>query len=174
VETSLDRYFERLDEQPWFRPARERVFEPPLIPVSPIYSGYAEPGTTLRLDLYDALGDRIGYETVMADAAGNWLSTFAGTLIFDEPHHLHIEQVPSTYNASTAGGFNLRTYFSPATESKLFSSTDLSANAVFATTPSAVLDAMQGVNHHPLNLGWDDFYDYEFFVPSTNPAQSSL
>ena len=174
VETSLDRYFERLDEQPWLRPARARVFEPPLIPVSPIYSGYAEPGTTLRLDLYDALGDRIGYETVMADAAGNWLSTFAGTLIFDEPHHLHIEQVPSTYNASTAGGFNLRTYFSPATESKLFSSTDLSAHAVFATTPSAVLDAMQGVNHHPLNLGWDDFYDYEFFVPSTNPAQSSL
>jgi len=166
--TPADRFFA---EKLWYQPGGEEVFEKPLIPVAPIYTGSAEPGTTLRLDLYDALGNRIGTQTVMADTGGNWLAGFSGTLMYDEPHHVNIHQTLSSYNAAEGSGYNLRTYFSPAPESKPFFYSEITEKSVFANTASAALDAMHGFNHNPLMLDWNRFYGYEFLVSSANPCQ---
>lgn len=46
------------------------------LPVSPIYTGIARPGTTLALAIYDASGNTVGSQTIMADTGGNWLASF--------------------------------------------------------------------------------------------------
>gem|GEM_PF-5879188 len=159
-------------ENLWYAPEQPEVFAKPLIPVAPIYTGVAEPGTTLRLDIYDAMGNRIGSQTVMADTGGNWLAGFSGTLMYDEPHHVDIQQTLSSYNTATGAGYNLRTYFSPAPESKPFFYSGISEAGVFTNTASVALDAMHNFNYNPLRIDWDRFYGYEFLVSSANPSQS--
>ena len=147
--------------------------EPPLL-VSPIYSGHAEPGTTITLNLYDHQGHLVGYQTVMADTGGNWLANFSGILLNELPHLIEIDQTMASYNNSTAGGFNMRTYFTPSFGAAPFTRTALSVDSIFASLPGTVLDSLDQHTPSPLRLGWDDFYGYEFFAPSTNPADNHL
>ncbi len=163
---------DRIDDDIFQYPFGVTPWLEPILPVSPIYSGLAEPGTTLNFVLYDALGNEIANQTVMADTAGNWLASFPGVLMFDQPHHMVIEQTSSTYNASSDGFFNMRTYYNPNFNSMAFSSTRLDVAAVFAHLPSTVMESMHASNMSTLNLGWDDFNGYEFFTPSTHPASS--
>jgi hypothetical protein len=162
----------RVDDDMFQYPFGVTPWLEPIVPVSPIYSGIAEPGTTLNFILYDALGNEIANQTVMADTAGNWLASFPGVLMFDQPHHMVIEQTSSTYNASSDGFFNMRTYYNPNFNSMVFSSTRFDVAAVFAQLPSTVMESMHVSNMSTLNLGWDDFNGYEFFTPSTHPASS--
>jgi len=80
----------------------------------------------------------------------------------------------ASYNNSTAGGFNMRTYFTPSFGAAPFTRTALSVDSIFASLPGTVLDSLDQHNPSPLRLGWDDFYGYEFFAPSTNPAENHL
>ncbi len=157
-------------EFPWDRDLEIRYPLPPL-PVSPVYTGMAEPGTTLFLTIYDHTGDEVGYQTVMADTAGNWLANFPATLLFDMPHHMAIEQTASSYNNSSPGLFNTRTYFNPNFSGMIFARNTLDVDAVFAYLPSTVMNSMHESNHSLLNLEWNDFKGYEFFAPSINPAK---
>ncbi|HID03679.1 MAG TPA: hypothetical protein EYP18_10800, partial [Desulfobacterales bacterium] len=163
---------DRIEDDIFFYPFDETPWLEPILPVSPIYTGHAEPGTTLSFILHDAMGNEIGHQSVMADTAGNWLASFPGSLMFDQPHHMVIEQTSSTYNASSDGFFNMRTYFSPNFTSMVFSSTRLDVEAVFAQLPSTVMESMHGSNLNTLNLEWNDFNGYEFFAPSTHPARN--
>ncbi len=156
--------FTRFEEQPWLLPP---------LPVSPIYSGLAEPGTTIELVLHDAMGNQVGYRSVMADTAGNWLADLPETIMFELPHHMEIGQTISSYNASSAGFFNMRTYFYPSFSSMVYSSTSLDVETVFAYLPSTVLQSMHQSNLSTFDIRWDGFKGYEFDAPSTQPARNS-
>jgi hypothetical protein len=86
----------------------------PLLPLMPIYSGSADPGATLVISLYNARGEQIGVQTVIADAGGNWLAAFASSSTRDIPNSVQIAQIAAPMNATEAWGHNLRTNYSPA------------------------------------------------------------
>jgi len=150
------------------------VFKEPLLPVSPIYTGHAEPGTTLFINLTDAQGNFVGSQLVMADTGGNWLANFSGSLMYDMPHNIEIQQDMSLYNASSAGGFNLRTYFMPALSTSPFTTPALTIDSIFATRPFAIMEALGEHYNQTAGLAWNNFYDYEYKAVSTNPSQSTL
>jgi hypothetical protein len=157
-------------EDVFFYPSEEILYQQQALPVSPIYTGHAEPGTTLFLTLYDSMGNQVGYQSIMADTAGNWLASFPGTLLYDIPHHMAIDQTISAYNDSTSGMFNMRTYFSPNFSSMVFSSPRLDVGTVFALLPSTVMESMHGSNLAVFDIRWNNFHGYEFLVPSVNPS----
>jgi hypothetical protein len=107
----------------------------------------------------------------MADTGGNWMASFPGNIMFDQPHSMQIEQTASIVSNDGAGGFNLRTYFSPAMNEQLFFSHAYNVDTVFSNTASASLQAIhQGLNN-PFNLGGGDFYAYEYLSSSSTTAQ---
>ena len=170
---SFQQFNEQIIEEVFFYPYTELSWPEPVLPVSPMYTGHAEPGTTLEFTLYDALGNQIGQETVMADTAGNWLASFPGVVLYDLPHHMNIEQTMSSYNASTAGFFNMRTYFSPNFSSMVFSATALDVDTVFAYLPSTIMHSLHTGNVTVCSIEWNNFNGYEFLAPSIQPAQNN-
>ena len=87
---------------------------PAILPLAPIYSGEADPGSTLVIELYNSNGVRIATQMVMADAGGNWLANFGGAALRDAPSDVRITQLGAPYAFGAGGGHNLRTYYSPA------------------------------------------------------------
>jgi hypothetical protein len=85
-----------------------------MLPLAPIYSGEADPGATLVIELYNANGVRIATQMVMADAGGNWLANFGGAALRDAPSDVRIMQVSAPYAFGAGAGHNLRTYYAPA------------------------------------------------------------
>ncbi len=153
-------------------PDPDQTFLPPPLSVSPIYTGRAEPGTTIRVVLSDVMGNKVGYQTVMADAAGNWLAGFSGTLLYDMPHRMEITQTVSTLNNSTDGLFNFRSHFNPTMIGLISSSVELDVPSISAYQAGVVLESIHQNNNGLTSLDWDNFYGYEFFAPSTNPSQN--
>ena len=90
------------------------VFRGPLLPLAPIYSGEADPGSTLVLTLYNANGENIGTQSVIADSGGNWMVNFPSSTIRDYPNSVQVSQSSAFYSLSDPHGHNMRTYFSPA------------------------------------------------------------
>jgi hypothetical protein len=144
----------------------------PPLPVSPIYTGLAEPGTTLVLTIYDSAGNQIGNQTIMADTAGNWLASFPGTLLSELPHDMAIAQQSSLYNSSSPGLFNMRTYFNPNFTSMVHSSAQLDVATIFAYLPSTLMESVHMSNLQSFDIGWDSFKSYEFNTTSINPART--
>ena len=95
-------------------------YRPPILPLAPIYSGEADPGSTLVLTLTNANGETIGTQMVVVDAGGNWMATFPTTTIRDFPNSVRIDQINAFYSLSDSPGHNLRAYYSPALSSGHF------------------------------------------------------
>ncbi|PIE59037.1 MAG: hypothetical protein CSA33_00250 [Desulfobulbus propionicus] len=152
----------------------ELPYSDSLLPVCPMYSGHAEPGTTLVIRLSNAQGELVGSELVMADAGGNWLATFSGTLLYCMPHHIEISQYMSSYNISSEGGFNMRTYFMPAFGASPFTTPELTPTNIFGTRASVMLQALEHQYDRSVSLSWNDYYDYEIMSISINPSQATL
>ncbi|HHL34881.1 MAG TPA: hypothetical protein ENJ30_11000, partial [Desulfobulbaceae bacterium] len=169
---SYQQFSDRGFEDIFLYPLPEIPWQEAIIPVSPVYTGHAEPGTTLEFTLYDVMGNQIGQQSIMADTAGNWLVDFPGTLFYDLPHHMAITQTISSYNVSSAGFFNMRTYFSPNFSSMVFSRTTLDVDTIFAYLPSTILNSMHAGNMSIFTIEWNNFNGYEFFAPSTQPAET--
>jgi len=169
---SYQQFSDRGFEDIFLYPLTEIPWQEPVLPVSPVYTGHAEPGTTLEFTLYDVMGNQIGQQSIMADTAGNWLVDFPGTILYDLPHHMAITQTISSYNVSSAGFFNMRTYFSPNFSSMVFSSTKLDVDTIFAYLPSTILNSMHAGNMSIFTIEWNNFNEYEFFAPSTQPAET--
>ncbi len=164
-------FSDRAIEDIFLYPFDEIPWQMPIVPVSPMYTGLAEPGTTLQFTLYDCMGNQIGQQSIMADTAGNWLVDFPGTIMFDLPHHMEIQQTLSTYNASSAGFFNMRTYFNPNFNSMVYSTAQLDVATIFAYLPSTIMESIHASTLSTLNIQWNNFNGYEFFAPSTHPAE---
>jgi uncharacterized repeat protein (TIGR01451 family) len=107
--------FGRHNESPFpIIPSDNDIYRAPLLPLQPIYSGEADPGSTLVLTMYNTRGENIGSQTVVVDSGGNWLATFPSTTIRDYPNTVQISQISPYYSIGSGVGHNLRTYYSPA------------------------------------------------------------
>jgi hypothetical protein len=90
------------------------IWGPALLPLEPIYSGEADPGSTLRVDVYGANGDLLASQSVMADAGGNWLVNFGDVQMRDVPREVIVVQTNAPYSFGSDAGHNLRTYYAPS------------------------------------------------------------
>jgi len=90
------------------------IWRPALLPLQPIYSGEADPGSTLIVSLYNANGVHLSSQTVIVDAGGNWLANFASVTMRDTPSDVRITQMNAPYSFGESSGNNLRTYYAPA------------------------------------------------------------
>lgn len=143
----------------------ERQLRP--APVDPIFSGLAEPGTTLVLRIYDESGRLIGDRQVVADTGGNWLATFPGSVIWKQPHRMEIEQVASIENATNDAGFNLRRYFHPATHASLVMTERPTVSGTLRDTAYETIEVMHEAHTDPLQLG-KTAHSYQLNTASTN------
>ncbi|MEQ1850831.1 MAG: SdrD B-like domain-containing protein, partial [Chthoniobacteraceae bacterium] len=111
------------------------IYRLPLLPLAPIYSGEADPGSTLVVTLYNTKGDIIGTQTVVVDAGGNWMTSFPTSVIRDYPNSVHISQSSAFYSLSDPHGHNLRTYYTPALSAGHFMFQELRMIAEGGSTP---------------------------------------
>jgi uncharacterized repeat protein (TIGR01451 family) len=146
----------------------ERVLQP--LPVDPIFSGLAEPGTTLSLKIYDDEGNVVGERQVVADSGGNWLATFPNTVIWKHPHRMDVEQTaPIQTDVQQLDGFNMRRYYHPASHHSLFFTERDTVSSVMRNSAYETIDSMHEANNHPLTVGWRSHL-YQLNVSSTNAA----
>jgi len=125
------------------------------------------------LKLYDDNGVELGSNTVMADTGGNWLMNFPNLVLWDAPHSIRVEQLPSLYNNNVMSVFDMRTFFTPAINSQLFFSHELSISTMMAFAPHEILEALHHAYNYPIAITWDNFNAYEFVVKSSTTTQAS-
>ncbi|MEQ8662533.1 MAG: DUF11 domain-containing protein, partial [Gammaproteobacteria bacterium] len=150
------------DSQRWLEP----------LPLDALFTGHAEPNTVLVVTLIDARGETLAQQMVLTDTGGNWVANFAGSVLTSQPHAISIGQQTSSINESTTGGFNLRTYFSPALHGQLFFAWQPNVEAVFARTAGGVLEGLAAANRDPLGLGGEGMPSYEFIASSSTTTQT--
>ena len=170
VRNPLDNALDQEDDDLHARLDKLQHTLPPL-PVSPLYSGWAEPGSTLDLKMYDQHGNLIGSQAVMADTGGNWVASFPSVIVTDRPYAIDISQTQSVQNMHAMAGFNLRTYFSPALHAQMFWSHHATPASVLAYQPAHVLESMLAQDSNPLAMDWNSSYSYEYLAASGTPAQ---
>jgi len=85
----------------------------PLLPITPIYSGHAEPGSTVTVELRNIEGSVVGTETVVADAGGAWLAKFPSNIVYDVPTTVVQTVTRPTHSDRVHDDFNFRTFFAP-------------------------------------------------------------
>ena len=77
---------------------------PPQPTLDTLYTGIAEPGTTLRFDINDQTGLGIGTRTVVADTAGNWLAHFPNATLHARDQHFSATHFGASFDGiGTAG-----------------------------------------------------------------------
>ena len=140
------------------------------ISVDPIFSGITEPGATLVGKIYDEDGNLIGERQVMADTSGNWLMTFPGSVVMENPHHMEIRQTAAIHNLSHENGYNLRRYFHPASVSSIFFTEDYSVSSVFRRSAYEMIESSHEGNLNPYGFAWFA-HAYELTAASTNAGQ---
>ena len=140
------------------------------IPVDPIFSGLAEPGTTLSLKIYDDQGNVLGERQVVADSGGNWLANFPNTVIWRHPHRMDVEQTaPIQTDVQELDGFNMRRYFHPALHGSLFFTERDTVSSVTRNSAFQTIDSMHNANNNPIQVGWRSHL-YQLNVSSTNAS----
>jgi uncharacterized repeat protein (TIGR01451 family) len=148
----------------------DRMLRP--IPVDPIFSGLAEPGTTLSLKIYDEQGNVIGERQVVADAGGNWVANFPNAVIWKHPHRMDVEQTaPIQSDVNRVDGFNMRRYFHPATHSSLFFTERDTVQSIERNSAYETINSMHEANNSPLQVGWRNHL-YQLNVSSTNASSN--
>jgi len=152
---------------------RESVFQPALTTMPTMYTGHAEPGTMLRLTMYDSQGNVLATHLAPTDTGGNWLANLQVAPDSETPHTVVIQQSVAVYNRSTEGGFNLRTNFSPSFGSKVVTSVSGDVSSVMGGLAERVVESLHKLYNGQVDVRWDSTSPYESSVTSTNPGQSS-
>jgi uncharacterized repeat protein (TIGR01451 family) len=123
------------------------VWPLPLTTVTPAFSGTAEPGASVSLLIYNDNGAIVGSQSVVADAGGNWMASFPGTVMYQHPHEIRMVQTAPSTSASDAS-LNLRTFFAPAGQTGLFAYESLSIGRVMGyRNAEAVLAIADGLGN---------------------------
>ena len=89
----------------------------PLLPITlaPMFSGTAEPGSVLNVEMRGAGGLLLGAQSVVVYAGGNWQVSMPDTVQPDSAYTVSVRQWNLFPGAGIEGsGYNLRTYFAPA------------------------------------------------------------
>ena len=157
------------DDDDWynFRYQPPRKFLP--LPVDPIYSGLAEPGTTLLLRIFDEQGHEIGVRSVVADSGGNWIATFPGVVVWEHPHSMSVEAIGALHTLGEENQYNTRRYFQPALHPSMFFAPRPTVQSVMQEAPSQVLAAIHDANLRPLQFGTAS-HSYDMNVASNSTA----
>ncbi|MCF6313106.1 MAG: isopeptide-forming domain-containing fimbrial protein [Verrucomicrobiales bacterium] len=106
----------------------ELVVEP--VQAGYIVSGLTQPGTSIKLIVYSDTGEVIGIQTTVADTGGNWMATFNSDKVGEIPARVEIRQTPAIQNADGGNGYDLRTYFAPASSTGTYYSETLTQDNV--------------------------------------------
>jgi hypothetical protein len=140
------------------------IFPHRALAFEPLYSGTADPGATLEVNLYDPRGNLIGQETTVADAGGNWMASFFKSPMRLEPHSLVIRQTYAGESPAAQAGYNLRTYYSPAVHGGTFISEWLTVeNVTGKGEPANAVWDLYRASLHPIAMGWG-MYSYELLA----------
>jgi hypothetical protein len=153
----------------WFRVKPPMVRPDPVLPLMPIFSGHGEPGATLVVRLVDKTGQEIGSQVVVVDAGGNWLATFASTVIYDEPHVVDLSLTAATYDTSDDGYYNLRTFFTPALLRGFFTYRSSSIPGMLHWNTADWMGALAAADEDPLALG-QSVRTYELLAQQPTPS----
>jgi uncharacterized repeat protein (TIGR01451 family) len=137
--------------------------------LQPMYSGTAQPGSTLSVNLYNAQGELIGSRDAVADAGGNWMVSFYDTNVRAEPHSVSLRQSFPGYSPLADAGYNLRAYYSPAFQGGTFVSEALTVQNVVGKRSLNGFRAMFAAAAHPVSLGWRPS-GYELLPLSSVPS----
>ncbi len=137
--------------------------------IDPIYSGLSEPGTTLVLKIYDEEGQEITSRTVLADAGGNWIASFPGTVIWENPHAMTVQTIGALNTLSEDSQYNTRRYFQPALHPSMFFAQRPTVQSVMQEAPSRVMAAIHDANLRPLQFG-SSGHSYDLNVASNSTA----
>ncbi|MEO0413947.1 MAG: VCBS domain-containing protein, partial [Verrucomicrobiota bacterium] len=89
----------------------------PILTVSPMYSGTAEPGTVVTVKVLGSNGESLsnGAMSVVADMSGNWLAIFPDLELPDQHHYVVVEQTAPTWQTDEMRGHRaLKAYFAPS------------------------------------------------------------
>jgi hypothetical protein len=141
----------------------------PILPVVPIYSGHAEPGSTIVVEIKNVHGATIGTETVVADAGGNWMAKFPSNIVYDTPTTVTQTVTRPTYAGNSENSFNLRTFFSSAINPSHFFTEQYDVNTVISEMASNRMEVMQKANEGMQNFDWNGF-NYEFLTEPGVPS----
>jgi uncharacterized repeat protein (TIGR01451 family)/fimbrial isopeptide formation D2 family protein len=132
------------------------VYRDAILPIAPIYSGAAEPGSTLEVVLYNADGNVLGRQTVVVDTGGNWMASFPGTIMKDYPQSVVITQTPAAASSDgSSQGYNLRPYYATAINAGHFFRENLNVSRVTEQTPTRVTDDLQEALSNPIGFAVD-------------------
>jgi large repetitive protein len=130
-----------------------KVYHDAILPIAPIYSGAAEPGSTLEVALYNADGEVIGRQTVVVDTGGNWMASFPGTIMKDYPQSVVITQTPaSAAPDQDSSGYNLRPYYATAINAGHFFRENLNVSRVSEQTSERITDDLQDALNNPIGF----------------------
>lgn len=139
-----------------------------ILPIMPLYSGHAEPGSTIVIEIRNVRGAVIGSETVLADAGGNWLAKFPNSVVFDTPTSVTQTVSRPSYASSGDSDFNFRNNYSPAENPSHFFTQNYDVDQVFSETGEEFQDLEKGLKD-PQNFGWSG-YNYEFLAAPGVPS----
>jgi len=142
----------------------------PSRPIQPLYSGTAEPGATLAVDVYSFQGEQIGSRSVAVDAGGNWSANFPDTDMTGQPHTVRLRQAYAGYSPYGRAGYNLRRYYSPAQFGGAYAVEHLTVEDVAGKrTAYESVESLWSATVDPLAMGWQ-MYSYELLPSAAMPA----
>ena len=133
---------------------------PARVPVSPMFTGTAEPGTMLTAKIYDADGNLVGERQTVADTAGNWLLSFPGTVLYEQPERMEFTRTAAVQQAggpgigAADGQFALRRFFHPVGHASLFFSERPTVGGALGGAAGHALHAAHEANLNPLRFGF--------------------
>lgn len=142
----------------------------PILSLMPMYSGHAEPGSTIVVEIKNVRGAVIGTETIIADAGGNWLAKFPSNIVYDTPTSVMQTVTRASYSDSPDEEFNFRTYFSPTINPSHFFTQPFDVDKVFSENlPQEEVDNFEESLGESQNLDWNGF-NYEFLTEPGVPS----
>jgi uncharacterized repeat protein (TIGR01451 family)/fimbrial isopeptide formation D2 family protein len=78
------------------------------------FSGEADPGATLAIEIIGPDGARVGYAAVVTDIGGNWIATIEDAPRDIDLYNVRISVLPASYGLNEPANQNFRAYFAPA------------------------------------------------------------
>jgi len=146
----------------------EDAFRDAILPIAPIYSGSAEPGSTLVVVLYNAMGQEIGRQTVVVDTGGNWMATLPGVVVKDYPQSVVIQQTPPLQSPGSRG-YNQRAFYASAVQPGHFFNERASVGSISERSASQVLEDYMLLFTEPIGFG-NQMHAYEALAMPGHPT----
>jgi hypothetical protein len=131
-------------------------------------TGITEHGSNVTVVVYNETGAIIGYNSTVADAAGNWVLTFPDVVLDKSPHHIEVQVTRASYNDSTAGEFNTRVYYTPAVDARALHYKGLNVGDVMAERAEEIGRSMHAGFSTPFGSVDDDWNHPHEFLGSSN------